>query len=265
MKTAYLFVILSIVLIGISSAIVQRHDVSEYGYIVKKAPPYLIDLPHEGHGVLIAERWILTVAHTIFYDYRGKNIDIGGFRNQIIDVIIHPEYKEIPKALLNGDSKPLMKFLFDRSDIALIKLKEPVKHVKPIELYKESNEKGKTIEIYGKGAGRNGLSGEDAETKKDKILRYCRNLITNTYDKWLSYVFDSAKSGITLEGMHGSSDNGRPSIIYIDKTPYLAGLSSWQLWNGDLSKFKGSLYGTTAYQVRISQYVDWVNSVIDGN
>ncbi len=47
----------------------------------------MIDLPHEGHGVLIDPPWIVTVAHTIFYDYTGKQLLIGS-KEYIIEMII---------------------------------------------------------------------------------------------------------------------------------------------------------------------------------
>jgi hypothetical protein len=44
--------------------------------------------------------------------------------------------------------------------------------------------------------------------------------------------------------------------------PFLVGLSSWQLGHGDISTFKGGLYGTTAYQVRLSNYHAWILGVL---
>ncbi|WP_442871887.1 helix-turn-helix domain-containing protein [Colwellia sp. 75C3] len=45
---------------------------------------------------------------------------------------------------------------------------------------------------------------------------------------------------------------------------FLVGLSSWQLGYGDISTFKGGLYGTTAYQVRLSNYHVWILGVLGG-
>ena len=44
----------------------MRHDVSAEKYRVEKMPEYVVDMPGEGHGVLIAEQWVVTVAHSIF-------------------------------------------------------------------------------------------------------------------------------------------------------------------------------------------------------
>jgi len=60
-------------------AIVKRHDIDGSKYDVKEKPPqYLIDMPGEGHAVLISERWLLTVGHVIFGNYEGLVIDILG-------------------------------------------------------------------------------------------------------------------------------------------------------------------------------------------
>ena len=62
--------------------------------------------------------------------------------------------------------------------------------------------------------------------------------------------------------MHGSGDSGGASIIYQDGELSLVGLSSWQFAIGDVSAFKGGLYGTTAYQTRISSYYNWIKGVV---
>ncbi|MBA6365470.1 peptidase, partial [Colwellia sp. BRX8-8] len=70
--------ILSIIFFSTSSnAVVKRHDVPPENYVIDKMPEYLIDMPHEGHGVLIDTQWVVTVAHTIFYDYVGKDLIVG--------------------------------------------------------------------------------------------------------------------------------------------------------------------------------------------
>lgn len=265
MKIILLFICFLIPIVEQPDPIIKRHDTSESDYLVKEnIPDFLIDLPHEGHGVLISEQWILTVAHTIFYDYRNKKLTINGSEYVIQEVIIHPNYeKDIPEAYLSGDSKPFMKFLHSRSDIALIKISEPVKNSNPIELYTNRNEMDQIIEIYGKGATGNGLTGEQQDTRTNQTLRFCRNVVTGSNENWLTYVFDPPQNAIELEGMHGSGDSGGPSIIYVNKKPYLAGLSSWQYWDGDLTDFKAGLYGTTAYQTRVSSYIDWINKHIN--
>ena len=244
--------------------IIVRHDISETRYLLADLPEFLVDLPHDGHAVLIHPQWLVTVAHTIFYDYRGKEIMVGDQKVKISEVIIHPEYvAEIPPHLLKGHGRKLGKFFLSRSDIALIKLDAEVANLQPIQIYTGSDEQGKKIRIVGKGATGNGKVGENSESKEKRIARYCENQINSADGNWLSYIFDADSSALALEGMHGSGDSGGPSIVIEDGKQFLIGLSSWQLFDGELTKFVGGLYGTKAYQVRISRYADWIRSTID--
>jgi hypothetical protein len=245
-----------------SNAVVKRHDVPPENYVIEKTPEYLIDMPHEGHGVLINSQWILTVAHTIFYDYVSKDIIIGSKPYEIESVHIHPDYTQPNKNLLKGDLAPLMSFFKSRSDIALIKLTSAVSGVEPISIYKGKNEKGRKITVYGKGATGNGLTGEDLDTKSLGVINQFQNVVESVEGNWLAFKFDQPANALSLEGMHGSGDSGGASVVFQDGIPFLVGLSSWQFGHGDISTFKGGLYGTTAYQVRVSNYHDWILSVL---
>jgi trypsin len=248
-----------------SFSVVKRDDVPEKNYEVIKSPEYLINMPHEGHGVLIAPKWIVTVAHVIFYDYKGKKLKIGNKDYQISKVIIHPDYTQPDESLFKGDAKPLMDFFKSRSDIALIKLSSSVSDVNPVKVYDGTDEQGQIVTVYGQGATGNGLVGEIIETKPLKTLNLFQNIIEKADGNWLSYKFDNPSNALALEGMHGSGDSGGPSIIYKNNRPYLAGLSSWQFWKGDLSLFKGGLYGSIGYQVRISSYRKWIYGTLKSN
>tara|TARA_R110000737_G_scaffold251518_1_gene260972 strand:- start:413 stop:1201 length:789 start_codon:yes stop_codon:yes gene_type:complete len=245
-----------------SNAVVKRHDIPPENYVIEKAPEYLIDMPHEGHGVLISSQWIVTVAHTIFYNYVGKDILIGSKNYEIESVHIHPDYTQPNKDLLKGDLAPLMSFFKSRSDIALIKLTSIVSGVAPINIYAGKSEKDKTITVYGKGATGNGLTGEDPDTKSLRVMNQFQNIVESAEGNWLAFKFDEPENALVLEGMHGSGDSGGASVVFIKGVPFLVGLSSWQLGHGDISSFKGGLYGTTAYQVRVSNYHDWILAVL---
>jgi len=256
-----LFLFLFFFSIG-SHAVVKRHDIPSESYALNKPPEYLIDMPHEGHGVLIHPQWVVTVAHTIFYDYVGKSLTIGSKDYEIESVHKHSNFTEPKKALFVGDAEPLMNFLQARSDIALIKLSSPVINIKPIKIYANDKEKGKKITVFGRGATGNGQTGENPDTKPLRQLNQFYNIMETANDHWLTFKFDEPANALALEGMHGSGDSGGASVIFKNDVPYLVGLSSWQVWRGDLASFKGGLYGTTAYQVRISYYHDWILSVL---
>ena len=219
-------------------------------------------MPHEGHGVLIDSQWIVTVAHVIFYDYVGKDLTVGSRTYEIESVHIHPDYTEANKNLFEGDLAPLMRFFKSRSDIALIKLTSTVNDVEPIDIYAGKGEKDKKITVYGKGATGNGLTGEDPDTKSLRVMNQFQNIVNSAEGNWLAFTFDEPENALPLEGMHGSGDSGGASDIFQEGVPLLVGLSSWQLGHGDISNFKGGLYGTTAYQVRVSNYHDWILGVL---
>ena len=136
-----LFILTIIFFSPFSNAVVKRHDVPPENYVIDKMPEYLVDMPHEGHGVLINSQWVVTVAHTIFYDYVGKELLIGSKEYEIESVHIHPDYAQPNENLLKGDLAPLMNFFKSRSDIALIKLTSTVSGVEPINIYSGKSEK----------------------------------------------------------------------------------------------------------------------------
>lgn len=264
MKRLILFTILVTLSLPCLS-IVTKHDVTKEKYLVKEVPEFLIDMPGEGHGVLIQPNWIVTVAHLIFSDYTGREILIHGKKFKIEKVFIHNNAKKPDSALFKGDAKPLMTFMKTTSDIALIKLTEGVTHVQPLALYLGSDEVGQEITAFGRGATGDGKLGSVFETKRKKILRTMNNRIDLAEGNWISIKLDSDESSVELEGIDGSGDSGGPLIIHENGKDYLAGLFSWDYVEGDLAAFKHGLYGGKSYQVRISRYVDWINKVVNEN
>ena len=229
MSRPLVLLLLGLALLTLSSkvmAIVTRHDVPEQNFLLNEQPAFLVDLPHEGHGVLIHPRWVLTVAHTVFYDYTGKVISVSGQDRKIVRVVIHAGYRLPDESILSGDSARLMEFFRSRDDIALIELDTPVTDVEPLALFTSQDEQGSRVVIMGRGATGNGRVGEIAETKGAMILRRCENRIVEARGNWLKYAFDHPDSAEPLEGMHGSGDSGGPLIIYLNGKPFLAGLSS---------------------------------------
>jgi hypothetical protein len=83
-----------------------------------------------------------------------------------------------------------------------------------------------------------------------------QNVVERATGNWLSFKFDEPKNALPFEGMHGSGDSAGASVVFQEGVPFLVGLSSWQLRHGNISTFKGGLYGTSAYQVRVSNYKD---------
>ena len=266
-KALQLFCIVPMVLVvsSIANAVVIRHDVPATEYIVPDNDfPALVDLPQEGHGVLISSQWIVTAAHnTMWRDV--TQVTINDEVRAVDRVIAHSGYRSLPTVPPTGDAAPFMAVMASSDDIALIKLSEPVHDVTPVKMYSKTDEQGKLFKMYGKGATGTGLEGQDANSPRRGSLRRAYNYIASADGKWLAYSFDQGGKGHDLEGTSGSGDSGGPVLIEVDGEWTLAGLTAWQFVDGDISDFQPGHYGQINYQVRISHYAEWIAGVMAAN
>lgn len=245
-----------------ASAIVIRDDVPDARYRV--APdefPALVDLPHEGHGVLIGPQWVVTVAHAVQGSDLGE-ICLAGRTRAVAEVIVHPAYRRPDSSLESGDAAPLIAAIAASDDIALIRLAEPVDDVKPVALFRGNGEEGRQAKLLGAGASGDGRRGQDAQSPHRTALRRAYNRITNAQGRWLAYRFDSGSAALPLEGTLGNGDSGGPVLLRQDGAWKLAGLASWKFVAGDLADFRPGLYGQISYQVGLSHYAGWIAEVI---
>lgn len=166
---------------------------------------------------------------------------------------------------MTGDAAPLMATFAALDDIALLELEQPIDDVKPIPLYKGEGEEGALVCIYGKGATGNGLVGQYPGSPHRGQLRRAYNYITSADWKWLGYRFDEGAQGHPLEGMLGDGDSGGPVLMKVNGADELVGLSDRKAWTGDLAGFRPGIYGMYSYQVRISHFARWIESVIAAN
>ena len=253
---------LAVLVSSAASALVLRHDVADSAYTIPAGEfPALVDLPQEGHGVLISNQWIVTAAHVT--QFRPVNqVAINGKCHSVEKVIVHPGYKSPSHVPTSGDMAPLMAIMAANDDIALIKLSQPLKDVTPAVLHRSSDEEGALGKLYGRGATGNGLFGQIMHSPHRDVLRRAYNRVSSANGQWLTYQFDSGSQGHPLEGMSGSGDSGGPLLIEVDGKVTLAGLTAWQFATGDISSFRPGRYGQIGYLVRISHYADWIDSVI---
>lgn len=253
-------------------AIVIRDDVDDAQYRVPDTEfPALVDMPGEGHGVLIAPQWAVTAAHTIPMQ-GGKpvplaQVRIGGRDRAVERVVIHPGQKSPPQgmieqALRTGDGILAVMAIASSDDIALIKLKQPVADIAPVPIHTSSNEIGQTVKIIGKGATGTGVTGLGTGGSHRTELRRAFNTITSANERWLCYVFDPPATALPLEGKTGSGDSGGPALIEVNGRTELAGLASWGFIHGDLRVAKQGLYGQLTCNVRISRYAGWIDGVM---
>ncbi|WP_031340978.1 trypsin-like serine protease, partial [Xanthomonas maliensis] len=108
-----------------AQGVVIRGDVDDSKYRIDGAEfPALADLPGEGHGVLIAPRWVVTAAHAAPMQGMAAEVTVNGNAYKIARVLVHPGYRPMPdalaqEALKSGDPSNIHAFLANSDDIAL--------------------------------------------------------------------------------------------------------------------------------------------------
>ena len=241
-------------------AVVIRHDVPDQKYRVQETHMQAIaNLPHEGHGVLIAPQWIVTAAHATQW-HPVTEIMLNGACRKVERLIVHKGYKTLPKELTtaDADAAPAIALLAASDDIALIKLVQPVTDVEPLKLYRGDDEAGKLMQLMGMGATGNGERGQPLHSSHRTAMRRAFNVVNTADTRWLGYVFDAGPGAHPLEGMSGNGDSGGPVLIEQDGEWKLAGLTSWTFAEGKVSAWKPGRYGSKSFAVRLSRYLDWI-------
>ncbi len=250
-----------------ASAIVIRHDVADSKYLVPASEFLaLVDLPSEGHGVLIAPQWVITAAHAITWQSEIKQITLNGKAREVERIVIHPGYQKPPQELLDyaletWDWTLFRAQLASSDDIALLKLAQPVNDVSAVAVYKSEAEFGQIVKIIGKGATGNGVTGYGFSSSHRTKLRRAYNKVTSAHDRWFCYRFDKSSGALPLEGGSGSGDSGGPILIKAQKNDWLlAGLTSWA--DPQSAVRTPGRYGQFTCNVRLSHYKDWIEKVI---
>jgi hypothetical protein len=249
-----------------ASAIVIRDDVDDSKYRVPVSEfPALADLPGEGHGVLIAPRWVVTAAHAVAWQPQIKQITINGIPRDVERLVMHPGHKTpsqklLDQALATWDWTLFRVLLASSDDIALIELTQPVTDVAPAAINKGDDELGQIVKIMGKGATGNGATGYEFSDSHRTELRRAYNKITSADGRWLCYLFDMPSDALPLEGGSGSGDSGGPVLIQAKNGWLLAGLTSWS--DPQSSIRTPGRYGQITCNVRLSNYSEWIESVI---
>ena len=254
---------------AITFAVVIRPGIPDSAYLVPDSTfPALVDLPGEGQGVLIAPRWVVTAAHAT-QGYMLMRVSIHGEWRNVSHVFLYPgfkkEYDKVKRAAEHPTLKnwPTVKAAFESMhDIALIELAEPVEGVKPVALYRASNEQGKMVKLFGKGATGNGKVGQYPHSPHRGKLRRAYNRVTKAHDQWLSYRFDCGSEALPLEGVIGDGDSGGPVLIQVNGQWKLAGLADWKHWPKGHSKFVPGVCEQVFSNTRISYYTKWINRVM---
>lgn len=268
--TRLLWFLLLLAAASSASAVVIRDDVDDSEYRVPSSEfPALVDMPGEGHGVLIAPQWVLTAAHVLPQHAGPWQVVIDGTPREVEHAVIHPGNKALPQALIDqamasGEAMLIVVFLASSDDIAVVKLSQPVTDVAPVALYRGSDEPGQIVKIVGKGATGTGATGHDPRGPNRTELRRAYNRATSAYDRWLCYLFDEPASALPLEGILGNGDSGSPVLIQAEDQWRLAGLASWKVVQGHVMTARPGRYGQITCNVRLSHYVEWIEGVMSG-
>lgn len=252
-----------------ASAIVIRDDVEDGKYLASAADfPALADLPGEGHGVLIAPRWIVTAAHAVTWQPEMRQVVVNGVAREVEALVVHPGYTKPPQDLLDRALATWDWTLFRASlsasdDIALIRLKEAIPDVTPIRVNGDPREFNEIVEVIGKGATGKGDAGYQFSDPHRSGLRRAQNRITSAHGRWICYVFDEPSNALPLEGGSGSGDSGGPVLMRSGKGWALAGLTSWV--DPQSTVRSPGRYGQVSCNVRMSHYTGWMEGVISGH
>ncbi|MGE0408680.1 MAG: trypsin-like serine protease [Amphiplicatus sp.] len=213
--------------------------------------------------MLVAPCWVVTAGHAVASQPGPiRSVTVAGRPRDVAEVVPHPQWRP-PVFEFAGDAAPMVAVLRDLTDIALIRLAQPVRGVTPARLNRRADEVGQVVEIIGRGATGTGLAGEPADAPHRGELRRATNRISAAEPRWIVYRFDAPFSGaLPTEGIQGRGDSGGPLAVRRGRAWLLVGLTSWRDWRGDLSGYRYGVHGQDAYNVRISHYVRWIDQTV---
>jgi len=209
-----------------------------------------------------------------------RYVTIAGKRRAVARIIVYPDFpkswalwNQLLKTMKTEDPASWMtgftSYRAAMHDIALLELAKPVEDVEAVKLYVRPDELGRVVEIFGKGATGNSLSGAAPDAPHRTQLRRAYNRIVTAKNQWLYYKFDCGSAALPLEGMTASGDSGGPVLINDHGTWKLAGIA--QGLDGTKSDLLAMRAGTfrmglcrqVASDTRVSFYARWIEDTIN--
>jgi len=268
--------------------IVIRPGVADTKYLVSDtAFPALADLPYEGHGVLIAPTWVVTAAHATAMMAAmpaERYVTIAGLRREVLRVVVYPGFAASAAAFDSFNNQvglgnvaaadtllpAALRVQAGMHDLALLELAIPVDGVKPVPLFRGGAERGRVVELYGKGATGEGSAGEAPHSPHRGLLRRAFNRVTQTDGQWLVYRFDCDSAALPLEGALGHGDSGGPALIDEHGRWMLAGIAHGMYLERGMrftyrnGRFESGLCGQDFAYTRMAYFAGWIDSVTAG-
>jgi hypothetical protein len=265
-------------------AIVIRHDTGYARHTARESLfPAVFFLEQRAHrkvcvATLIHPQWALTAAHCLdetpvhaaLRSGSTYTVRIAG-QPQLIDAaVVHPDYQRSLAVSLNAVDGSHAGTPSAEVDLALLRLQQPVRGLRPVGLYRDQSELGQIVTLLGWGyfgIGTRGIQVDDGQ------FRLARNTI-HTADHRLRFTFNDPRSlespAIDLEGVPGQGDSGGPALLAQESGGWLlAGVAiGEQAITDDLapgapeSRRPQGMYGAVAVYERVSLHIDWIESVL---
>lgn len=245
--TKVVLLLMSVVFANTATSIVIRHDVPDENYSATVEDfPSLATLYSIGvHGTLIDPQWVVTAGHAVFCMEPGDKIKVGNQWAEIERRYAHAGY-----------------VLDEENDIALLKLKEPIKAIKPAKLYRKNDEETQKIWFIGSGGTGSGSVGQTISYEENKgKLRKAQNTIVGTSEREIFFTFNEGNDALPLEGVSGNADSGGPAYKRINDDYYLYGISSR---SDSFFKDVGE-YGVKEVYTRVSYHANWIDKIVQND